>query len=101
MEDGFSGFLAKGAFKVLAVVQGEVVARDGLAAVFVDALEDLVAGCVAEAGEEGDEFAAGGGAGFVFEDYGFELGGAGDLDGCGGLAFFFFFPRLRFVAVGR
>lgn len=87
MEHGLARLLAESALEVLAVVQGQVVARDGLAAVLVDALEDFVAGCVAEAGEERDELSAGGGAGFVFEDYGFELGDAGDLVYGAGLVF--------------
>lgn len=63
-------------------MRAEVVAGDGLAAVLVDALEDLVAGGVAETGEEGDEFATEGGVGLVLEDDLVELGGVGDLCKC-------------------
>ena len=41
MHDGFSRAFAEGGVEAVAVVEGEVVAREGLAAVFVDALEDL------------------------------------------------------------
>lgn len=57
----------------------EEVAGNGLAAVLVDALEDLVAGGVAETGEEGDELLAEGGVGGLLEDDLVELSGVGDL----------------------
>lgn len=49
-------------------MQGEVVPRKRLATVFVYSLEDFIASGVAESGEEGGEFAAEGGGGFIFED---------------------------------
>jgi hypothetical protein len=60
-------------------VQRQVVADEGLAAVFVDALEDFVARCVAEAGEERGEFGGGRGGGEVAKDDAVEGGEVGDL----------------------
>ena len=94
VHDCFAGAGAEGGVELVAVVEGEVVAGKGLAAVFVDSLEDLgvgglaifverecwewvvyfVASCVAETWEEGGEFSEGGGVGFVFEDYFVEAG---------------------------
>ena len=42
VEDRFSGRGAEGRGEERGVVRGEVVSREGLAAVFVDSLEDLV-----------------------------------------------------------
>ena len=44
VHDGFAGAGAEGGVEGVAVVEGEVVAREGLAAVFVDSLEDLLGG---------------------------------------------------------
>lgn len=74
-----SGLGAEGALEVGAVVLGEVVAHEGLSAVLVDSLEDLVACGVAESGEEGEELLAYGGSRFVFEDDLVELCDGGDL----------------------
>jgi hypothetical protein len=74
----------------VAVVLGEVVPCEGLPAVFVHALQDLVGGGVAEAGEEGEEAGAGCGGGFFAEDDLVELRGGGylcekcELNGGGG-----------------
>lgn len=54
--------------EVVAIMQRQVIPREGLTTVFVYSLEDLVAGSVAETGEEGGEFAAERGGGFIFED---------------------------------
>lgn len=78
MHDGLARLLAKGGLEVAAVVGGEVVPGDGLAAVLVYPLGDLVAGGVAQAGEEGEELLAGGGGGLVLEDDGVELREPGD-----------------------
>ena len=83
MHDGLARLLAKGRLKILAVVLGEHVARHGLAAILVYPLQDLVAGGVAQAGEEGEELAAKGGGGLVLEDDLVELAGVGDLWGSG------------------
>ena len=72
---------SKRSVKVVTVVFGEEVPCEGLAAVFVDALEDFVGGGVAEAGEEGEEAGGDGGGGGVAEDDLVELGGGGDLWG--------------------
>jgi hypothetical protein len=61
-------------------VRVEVVARHGLAAVLVHALQHLVAGGVPEAGEQRDELPPDRRAGLVLEDDGVELRRAGDLD---------------------
>ena len=47
MHDCFASARAKGGVELVAVVEGEVVAREGLAAVFVDSLEDLWVGVLA------------------------------------------------------
>lgn len=52
MHDGFSVAPAKGAVERVAVVLGQVVAHERLAAVLVHALQDLVCCRVAEAREE-------------------------------------------------
>lgn len=44
MHDCFAGAGAEGGVELVAVVEGEVVASEGLAAVFVDSLEDLWVG---------------------------------------------------------
>lgn len=82
VHDGLARLLAKSVLKVLAVVGAEEVTGDGLTAVLVDALENLVAGGVAETGEERDEFATEGGLGLVLEDDLVKLGGVGDLGRC-------------------
>ena len=46
MHDCFAGAGAEGGVELVAVVEGEIVAREGLAAVFVDSLEDLWGGGV-------------------------------------------------------
>ena len=46
VHDGFAGAWAEEAVEGGAVVEGEVVAREGLAAVLVDSLEDLGGGGV-------------------------------------------------------
>ncbi len=99
MHDCFASARAEGGVESVAVVEGEVVPRKGLAAVFVDSLEDLwvgvlatflgknfcswvlylVASSVAETREEGGEFPEGRGVGFVFEDYFVEAGDGGDF----------------------
>ena len=47
MHDCFAGAGAEGGVELVAVVEGEVVAGEGLAAVFVDSLEDLGVGVLA------------------------------------------------------
>ena len=47
MHDCFAGAGTEGGVELVAVVEGEVVAREGLAAVFVDSLEDLGVGVLA------------------------------------------------------
>lgn len=44
MHDCFASAGAEGGIELVAVVEGEVVPRKGLAAVFVDSLEDLWVG---------------------------------------------------------
>ena len=46
MHDCFAGARAEGGVELVAVVEGEVVPGEGLAAVFVDSLEDLLGGGV-------------------------------------------------------
>ena len=54
---------------------GKVVAYEWLATVFVYSLEDFIASCIAETGEERCEFGSDGGGGVVFEDDRVEGGG--------------------------
>jgi hypothetical protein len=68
MHDCLAITSSKGSIEVVTVVLGEKVAREGLSTVLVDALEDLVGGSVAEAGEEGEETCADAAAGSVAED---------------------------------
>lgn len=68
MHHCLSRAFAEGPVEVVAVVQSEVIPRKRLATVLVYPLEDLIASGIAESGEEGGEFAAEGGGGFVFED---------------------------------
>jgi len=68
MHHRFPSPFAKCPVEVVAIMQGEVVPRKRLATVFVYSLEDFIASGVAESGEEGGEFAAEGGGGFIFED---------------------------------
>lgn len=68
MENSLAGLLAKGRLKVLAVALREEIASHRLATVLVDALQNFVAGSIAEAGEKGDELAAKGRAGVLLEN---------------------------------
>lgn len=68
---------AKSLIERRAVVIGKVISHEGLAAVLVYPLQDLVGGGVAEAGEEGEEALEDGVAGVGFEDDGVELAGGG------------------------
>lgn len=80
VHDGLASLLAKGSLKVLAIVDAEPVAGDGLTTVLVYTLKDLVAGGVAQTGEEGDELAADGGGGLVLEDDLVQFASVGDLE---------------------
>jgi len=75
-----AGLLAERSLKVLGVVGAEKVAGDGLAAVLVYPLQDLVAGGVAQAREERDKLAAEAGVGLILEDDGVELTEGSDLE---------------------
>jgi hypothetical protein len=79
VHDGLAVAGAEGAVEEAAVVLGQVVTHEGLTTVLVDALQDLVGGGVAEAGEEGE--VAGGDRFFggVFKDDLVEVGHAIDL----------------------
>lgn len=77
VHDGLAVALAKGIIKARAVVLGQVVAHEGLAAVLVDALQDLVGGGVAEAREEREEASGHGGRSLILEDDAVELRGGG------------------------
>lgn len=79
MHNCLPSLLPKGRFKVLSVVLRKVVSRDGLAAILVYPLEDLVAGGVPEARKEGNKFAAERNGGLILEDDAAEFAGAGDL----------------------
>ena len=61
--------------KCSAVVVTQVVSDEGLAAVFVYALQDFVGGCVSESGKECEEALEDGIGGVGFEDDGVEFGG--------------------------
>ena len=87
MHDCFASARTESGIELVAVVEGEIVAREGLAAVFVDSLEDLVASRVAETGEKRGEFPEGRGVGTVFEDYFVEAGEGGDFAGVAHEAF--------------
>lgn len=90
MHDGLTITPSECSIEVVPVVLGEEVAREGLPAVLVDALEDFVGSGVAEAGEEGEEAGCNGGGGGFAEDDLVELGGGGDLVG-----------RISMVCAGR
>ena len=79
MHDGLASLLSERRLEVLAVVLGEVVTGDGLAAIRVDSLEDLVAGGITQTGEQGEELSRKRGAGLVLEDDLVQLGCTGDL----------------------
>lgn len=79
MHDGLASLLSERRLEVLAVVLGEVIAGDGLTAILVDSLEDLVASGITQTGEQGDELSRERGAGLVLEDDLVQLGCAGDL----------------------
>lgn len=68
MHDSLARLLAERRLEILAIVRREVVAGNGLAAVLVDALQNLVARGIAQAGEERDKLAAGRSTGCVPED---------------------------------
>lgn len=73
VHNGLASLLSKSALKVLAIVGSQVVAGNGLTAILVYSLRDLVAGGVTQTGEEGEELLADGGGGLVLEDDGVEL----------------------------
>lgn len=79
VHDGLASLLAKGPFKVGAIVLGKVVPCNGLSTILVDSLENLVAGCVSKTREQRDKLASRGGSGLVLEDDLLQLGGIGDL----------------------
>lgn len=83
MHNGLASLLAESRLEILAIVDTEPVASDGLTTVLVHTLEDLVTGSVAETGEEGDELAADGGGGGVLEDDLVQFAGTGNLEGGG------------------
>lgn len=87
MHDSLASLLAESALKVLAVVLGQEVPGDGLTAILVYSLEDLVAGGVSQTGEERNELAARCRVGGVLEDDLVELLDAGDLK-CGNVSAF-------------
>lgn len=82
MHDSLASLLSESLLKVLAVVLGEVVSRDGLSTILVDSLEDLVTGGVTQTGEQREELASNSGAGLVLEDDLVQLAGVGDLRYC-------------------
>lgn len=79
MHDRLARLLAERALKVLAVVSREVVARHGLAAIFVYPLQHLVAGGVPETGEQRDKLPPEWRGGLVLEDDSGELREGADL----------------------
>lgn len=80
MHNGLAGLFAKGILKVGAIVLAQVVSRNRLTAVLVNALEDLVASGVSQAREQGDKLPADGCAGLVLEDDLVQLASTGDLE---------------------
>jgi hypothetical protein len=52
VHDGLAGLLAKGVLEVGTIVLGQEITSDGLTAVLVDSLEDLVTGGVSQTREE-------------------------------------------------
>jgi len=68
VHDSLARLFAERALKVLAVVLPQVVARDGLTAIFVDTLENLVASGIPQTGEKRKELARSGCVCLVLED---------------------------------
>lgn len=83
MHDGLASLLAEGILKILAVVLAQEVAGNGLSTILVDSLEHLVAGGVAQTGEQGDELLSGRGGGRILEDDLVQLAGIGNLESRG------------------
>lgn len=81
VQNSLAGLGAEHVLEALAVVDGQVVTDHGLATVLVHTLQHLVAGGVAETGEQGDELGASRGRGLALEDDLVELLGVGDLQG--------------------
>lgn len=80
VHDSLASLLAECRFKVLAIVLGQEIAGDRLAAILVDSLQDLVSGSVAQTGEKRDKLATESCAGLFFEDYLVQLARACNLD---------------------
>jgi hypothetical protein len=59
VKHGLAGLGAEGAVEGVAVVLGQNIACEWLAAILVDALRDFVTGGIAKSGEEGEELLAG------------------------------------------
>lgn len=80
MHDGLASLLAEGILKILAIVLVQEVSGNGLSTVLVDSLKHLVAGGVAQTGEQGDELLSGRGGGRIPEDDLVQLAGIGNLE---------------------
>lgn len=79
VHNSLSGLLAKGRLKVLAIVLTKEIAGNGLTTILVDSLKDLVAGSIAQTGEQRDELAADGGRSVLPEDDLVQLARVGNL----------------------
>lgn len=68
VQDGLACLLAESALEVFAIVGGQVVTRDGLTAVLVDSLRNLVSGSISQTREQGEELSSNRGSGMVLEN---------------------------------
>lgn len=79
MHDSLASLLSESRLKVVTVVLGQEVTGNGLPAILVHPLEDLVSCGVAQTGEQREELAGDGSAGCVLEDDLVQLAGARNL----------------------
>lgn len=79
VHDSLASLLSERRFEVLAIVLSQVIAGDGLTAILVDSLEDLVPSGVPKTWEERDELATESRIGGVPEDNAVQLARVGDL----------------------
>ena len=79
MHDGLAGTLAECVVKVGTVVLGQIVTGEGLTAVFVDTLKNLVTSGVTKTGEKRGELGAEGSGGVLLEDNLVQASSGGDL----------------------
>ena len=78
MHDGLTSTSSEGIVELIAVVQTQVIPHEWLTTVFVDPLQDLVAGGITESREQREELAAGSRCCIVLENDSIELSGRRD-----------------------